>query len=121
MSQARFKWRSSRWAPDTADQAERWIEALESTGVENVTQTLARTYPAGSQAAVWIGGAQMTKGFAEHWLADETKREARSRTRRTFWTASSAVGSVVASGPVIWGVVFAVATAVGLLLKGRWW
>ena len=45
----------------------------------------------------------MTKGFAEHWLADKTKREARSRARRTFWTAASAVGSVVASGPVIWG------------------
>ena len=48
----------------------------------------------------------MTKGFAEHWLADKTKREARSRARRTFWTAASAVGSVVASGPVIWGAVF---------------
>jgi hypothetical protein len=98
MSQARFKWRSSRWAPDTADQAERWIEALESTGVENVTQTLARTYPAGSQAAVWIGGAQMTKGFAEHWLADETKREARSARGgrsgrpRVLSAASSPVG-----------------------------
>jgi hypothetical protein len=52
------------------------------------------------------GGAQMAKGFAEHWLADKTKREARSRARRTFWTAASAVGSVVASGPVIWGAVF---------------
>ena len=48
----------------------------------------------------------MTKGFAEHWLADKTKREARSRAWRTFWTAASAVGSVVASGPVIWGAVF---------------
>ena len=49
------------------------------------------------------GGAQMTEGFAEHWLADKTKREARSRAWRTFWTAASAAGSVVASGPVIWG------------------
>jgi hypothetical protein len=103
VSRARFNWKSSRWAPDNADQAERWIEALDSTGVENVAQTLARTYPAGSQAAVWIGGAQMTKGFAEHWLADKTKREARSRTWQAFWTAASAVGRVVASGPVVWG------------------
>ena len=73
----------------------------------------------GLQAAVWVGGAHMTKGFAEHWLADQTRREARSRARRTFWTAARAVGSVVASGPVIWGAAFGIATAVGLLLKGR--
>jgi hypothetical protein len=98
----RFDWKSSRFAPDTAQQAECWIEALESTGIENVAQTLAHKYPAGLRAAVWIGEAQMTRGFAEHWLADKTKREARSRSWRTFW----AVGSVVASGPVIWGAVF---------------
>jgi hypothetical protein len=118
---SRFDWKSSRFAPDTAQQAEHWIEALESTGIENVAQTLAHKSPAGSRAAVWVGGAQMTKGFAEHWLADQTKREARSRAWQPFWTAARALGIVVTSGPVIWGAAFGIVTAVGLLLKGRLW
>ena len=37
--------------------------------MENVRTTLAKTLPARSQAGVWIGGAVITKGFAEYWLA----------------------------------------------------
>jgi hypothetical protein len=117
----RFEWKNSRFAPDTAEQAEHWMQSLERAGLENVALTIAQKSPVGLRAAIWVAGAQMTKGFAEHWLADQTKREARSRAWRPCWTAARAVGRVVSSGPAMWGAAFGIVTAVGLLLKGRWW
>ena len=66
--------------------AQSWTHVLGSTGVENARTTLAKTLPAGSQAGVWIGGAVITKGFAEHWLAWHD-REAKRAGRFRFWIA----------------------------------
>jgi hypothetical protein len=41
----RFNWKTSSWAPDTGEQAERWIEALESHGIETVAVAVARIVP----------------------------------------------------------------------------
>ena len=76
--------------------AQSWTQALESTGVENVRATLAKTRPAGSQAGVWIGGAVITKGFAEHWLAWHD-REAKRAGRFRFWIAVGGAAVVVAT------------------------
>jgi hypothetical protein len=76
--------------------AQSWTQALESTGVENVRATLAKTRPAGSQAGVWIGGAVITKGFAEHWLAWHDHR-AKRPGRSCFWIAVGGAAAVVAA------------------------
>ena len=62
--------------------------------MENVRTTLAKTLPAGSQAGVWIGGAVITKGFAEHWLAWHDHR-AKRPGRSCFWIAVGGAAVVV--------------------------
>jgi hypothetical protein len=76
--------------------AQSWTYVLGSTGVENVRTTLAKTHPAGSQAGVWIGGAVITKGFAEHWLAWHD-RKAKRAGRFRFWIAVGGAAVVVAT------------------------
>ena len=61
-------------------------------GPENVRAILAGPYSGvGSRADIAVGAVQMTKGFAQEWLAwqdrEKAKRESTFRTAQTFWYA----------------------------------
>ena len=93
---ARFDWTKSHCSPEDELHAQSWTHVLGNTGVENVRTTLAKTRPAGSQTGVLIGGAVITKGFAEHWLAWHD-RKAKRAGRFHFWIAVGGAAVVVAT------------------------
>jgi hypothetical protein len=65
-----FPWKESRFAPADRNTAEKWIEALETSGSEVVRSRVTQNASFGPAAAIPIGAIQhMTLGFAEHWLA----------------------------------------------------
>ena len=68
----------ARFAPDTAEQAECWIDGHRERGTDPR-----------AQVPRWFAARRLDRrgaddqGFAEHWLADKTKREAR-RSRQNI-------------------------------------
>jgi hypothetical protein len=113
MEEQRFPYETNRWDANT-DKKREWWRALEDIGPENVRATLA-VAPGGSRAMMEVGGAHMTKGFAQDWLAwsdaRKAEREARFRSSQIFWsrwTAFAATGTAL---------VAAVGWIIALLLK----
>ena len=92
-----------------AAQRRRWCEILDELGPENVRAVLAQN-TAGSGAAIPIGAEpNMTKGFAQAWLAwhdsEKAKRENTFRTAQVFWTRWAALAASLAAiaAAVGWG------------------
>ena len=85
------------------------VEVLDEVGPENVRAVLAQN-AAGSGAAIPIGAKpNMTKGFAQAWLAwhdsEKAKRESAFRTAQVFWTRWAALAASLAAiaAAVGWG------------------
>jgi hypothetical protein len=102
----RFPHEQSPWTPDNPQKAERWLSALERTGVENVRSRLAQLeYGRGSAADMTIGTEQaVTVGFAQEWLAwHDNKKAAQERDFRaaqvfaTRWAAGAASLAAIAA------------------------
>jgi hypothetical protein len=102
----RFPHEQSPWSPDDQQKAERWLSALERTGVENVRSRLAQLeHGTGSPAAISIGTEQaMTVGFVQEWLAwHDSKKAAQERKFRaaqvfaTRWAAGAATVAAIAA------------------------
>lgn len=96
----RFPYEHSPWCPQPPI-AQRWYEALERSGPENVRARLAQL-TSGSASAVAIGTEPvMTKGFAEEWLAWQDRRgrdrETALKTSQIFWTRWAALAASVAA------------------------
>src|SRR5262245_45204777 len=74
MAEDRFPYEQSEWH---SAESERWLEALERQGPENVRATLSGAYrDVGSRASISVGSVpSMTKGFAQEWLAWHDRRE----------------------------------------------
>jgi hypothetical protein len=104
---ARFPYEQCEWASNDPAQNQRWYDTLERMGPENVRATLAATgYEVGSRASITIGAHQMTKGFAQEWLAwhdaQKAQRENTFRTNQIYWTRWAALA---ASGAVLVAVI----------------
>jgi hypothetical protein len=105
----RFPYEQSPWAPEQ-QKAERWLSALERTGVENVRSRLGRlAHGWGSAASISIGTEQaVTVGFIQEWLAwHNSKKAAQERNFRaaqifaTRWAAGAATVAAIA-GAIGW-------------------
>jgi hypothetical protein len=108
MAERRFPFERSTWErnPETK---QRWFEALESIGPENVRVVLAFDVH-GSGAAVGIGTEIITKGFAQEWLAwqdrQKLQQEADFRYNQIYWIRWAAIAASVAAGASVigWGI-----------------
>src|SRR6266481_4902777 len=106
MTAQRFPYEKTEWH---CGESERWLQALERYGPENVRAILAGPYSSvGSRASIGVGSViDIPKGFAQEWLAwhDRAKsaRETDLRTSQIFWTRWAALAATLAG----------VATAVG--------
>jgi hypothetical protein len=114
MTEERFPYETSTWAPQEAEKQKRWYDALERSGPENVRARLAQD-DAGSRGAMSFGiESVVTKGFAEEWLAwhdrQRSQRESSFRGTQIFWTRWAALAATVA----------AIATAAGWFITTVW-
>jgi hypothetical protein len=105
MVERRFPFERSTWErnPETK---QRWFEAMESIGPENVRVVLAFDVH-GSGAAVGIGTEIVTKGFAQEWLAwhdrQKLQLEADFREDQVYWTRWAAIAASAAAGASVIG------------------
>jgi hypothetical protein len=109
MPLSRFPYEQSEWHSG-ADSA-RWLDALERYGSENVRSVLYGPYrDTGSRADLVIGTVQMTKGFAQEWLAwhdrQNFEKDAAFRSTQIYWTRWAALAATVvaAAGVIGWAV-----------------
>jgi hypothetical protein len=97
---SRFPYEKSEWH---SAESERWLEALERYGTENVRSVLTGAYGGvGSRAAISIGTVMdIPKGFAQEWLAwhdhQKAEREAAFRIAQVFWTRWAALAASLAA------------------------
>src|SRR6266508_6658107 len=112
MTENRFPYKKSTWAPSEPERQRRWFEALERTGPENVRARLAQV-PTGTGSAATIPvGTEMSiaLGFAQEWLAwhdrRKSEREAGFRSDQIFWTRWAALAASLAAlaAAVGWGL-----------------
>jgi hypothetical protein len=100
MSQGRFPYEQSEWH---CGESQRWLEALERMGPENVRSIVYVTYAnVGSRASISVGVVlDMTKGFAQAWLAwrdqQKEKREYAFRKSQIYWTRWAALAATTAA------------------------
>ena len=102
---SRFPYDESPWSYPEKNEA--WLKALEQTGPENVRATLAQ-HAGGSASAISIGTHDMTKGFAQQWLAWHDVRKANKEQWLRIWAPLAA----------------SVTAAIALAVAGRqfgWW
>jgi hypothetical protein len=96
----RFPYEQCPWTHK--GKGERWLQALERTGVENVRARLAHTM-SGSAGSIAIGTeTSITIGFVQEWLAWHDARklaqEARFRRAQVWWTRWAAIAASIAAG-----------------------
>lgn len=103
MTEDRFPYEESTWAPTEPERQRRWYDALERTGPENVRARLAQV-PAGvgGGASIPIGTeTSVTLGFAQEWLAwhdrRKAERESGFRSDQIFWTRWAAFAASIAA------------------------
>jgi hypothetical protein len=102
MSEERFPYEAvNPWEQDL-NIKEKWCQALEDTGPENVRAILAIDH-SGSRSSISIGECSMTKGYAQRWLAwhdrKKSERESAFRSNQIFWTRWAAiVATIIAVG-----------------------
>ena len=98
MTQERFPFEQSEWR---SDESERWLQALDRMGPENVRMILAQFDQTGSGGSIGVGSAHMTKGFAQEWLAwhdqKKTERETTFRASQIYWTRWAALAATLAA------------------------
>ncbi len=96
----RFPYKQCPWTHK--GKGERWLQALERTGVENVRARLAHTM-SGSAGSIAIGTeTSITIGFVQEWLAWHDARklaqETRFRRAQVWWTRWAAIAASIAAG-----------------------
>jgi hypothetical protein len=114
MTERRFPYEQSEWNPEGADGA-RWLDALERYRSENVRAVLYGPYrDTGSRSDITIGTVQMTKGFAQEWLAwqdrQKSEQDTKFRTDQIYWTRR---GALAATAAAVAASVAALAAAIG--------
>jgi hypothetical protein len=99
MTEPRFPYEQSEWH---CGESERWLQALERYGPENVRAVLYGLYKdTSSRADVAIGTTQVTKGFAQEWLAwhdrQKSNQDTKFRTDQIYWTRRGALSATAAA------------------------
>jgi hypothetical protein len=98
MSKKRFPYEQSEWH---CGESERWLEALERYGTENIRAILNGAYSSvGAAACISVGTVlDMTKGFAQEWLAwhdrEKAKADSAFRVTQIYWTRWAALAATV--------------------------